>query len=53
MLTVCIPAFNYNIRSLMSELLFQMQTIESKSEIIVIDDGSDEAIQNFIQGIKK
>lgn len=52
MLTVCIPAYNYNVKSLVNDLLFQMRIIEEKSQIIIIDDGSQETFKNLYKELQ-
>jgi glycosyltransferase involved in cell wall biosynthesis len=52
MLTVCIPVFNYDVRKLVSELLSQLQTIEDRSEIILIDDGSQEEFKSLCRELQ-
>jgi glycosyltransferase involved in cell wall biosynthesis len=42
MLTICIPVFNYDIRSLIDELSQQLHAVDVPVEMIIIDDCSTE-----------
>jgi cellulose synthase/poly-beta-1,6-N-acetylglucosamine synthase-like glycosyltransferase len=42
MISICIPVYNFNIASLVRELSNQAKSLNVPSEIIVIDDGSDQ-----------
>ena len=41
MLSICIPAYNFNITSLIKELSNQIELLNVQAEIIVIDDASE------------
>lgn len=41
-LSICIPVFNQNIKSLIHKLLEEIETLEADAEIVVLDDGSDD-----------
>jgi hypothetical protein len=41
MISICIPVYNFNITSLISELSNQIDLLNTECEIIVIDDCSD------------
>ena len=40
MISICIPVFNYDIGTLITEISRQIQTLNNNVEIIVIEDGS-------------
>ncbi len=43
MLSICVPVYNYDARPLVLELLRQAEALESGVEVLVYDDGSEEA----------
>jgi glycosyltransferase involved in cell wall biosynthesis len=52
MLTVCIPVFNDDVRKLVSDLLFQIEEAGNVSEIILIDDGSQDSCKDQYRELK-
>lgn len=53
MLSICIPAYNCNVDSLVTSLLKQTETCPYEIEYIVYDDGSDISIMSSsISGVK-
>jgi glycosyltransferase involved in cell wall biosynthesis len=47
MITVCIPVYNSDVRTLVEALYEQSKKIKETIEIIVIDDGSNPAIKKL------
>lgn len=45
MLSICIPTYNYDCRSLLSDLMKQIERSKEQVELIVMDDASDESFQ--------
>jgi glycosyltransferase involved in cell wall biosynthesis len=46
MITICIPVYNYDVRSLLNELAHQIESVSVSVEIIVIDDCSADVYKN-------
>ncbi|MCX7611617.1 MAG: glycosyltransferase [Ignavibacterium sp.] len=42
MLSICIPVFNFDVRNLVDSIYSQVKNLKEKTEIILIDDCSDE-----------
>lgn len=46
MLSILIPVYNFDVRKLLGDLLSQIELIDQKIEIILLDDGSDSQWHN-------
>ena len=46
MISICIPIFNFKVAELVKELSFQSAQLLQRSEIVLIDDGSNLEIKN-------
>lgn len=47
MLSICIPTYNVDSRSLISDLVSQLKKLEQRTEILLIDDASTPAFRNL------
>lgn len=45
MISICIPIYNFDVTSLVKSLSFQAQLLDAPSEIIIIDDCSDNSFK--------
>ncbi len=52
MVTVCIPAFNCDVKKLARDLLFQLKDAGKDAEIIIIDDGSENRFKSQYNELK-
>ncbi|MBC7653761.1 MAG: glycosyltransferase [Oligoflexus sp.] len=53
MLSICIPHFNYENTSLLSELKTQCQSLNLNFEILIIDDASESNKKKYLQAFEK
>ena len=51
MISICIPIYNFNVSSLVKALESQMQLIEQKAQLVLIDDASKEEIRVLNQPV--
>ena len=51
MLSICIPTYNFDCRSLLNDLLEQAEKAIGKVELIVIDDASEASIRSLYNGL--
>ncbi|HHZ64116.1 MAG TPA: glycosyltransferase, partial [Flavobacteriales bacterium] len=47
MTSILIPVYNYDVRTLVAELLRQIRDVEEECEIICFDDASDDKFLNL------
>ena len=49
MIAICIPVYNFDVRPLVADLINQMEALNAQTELILIDDASEEHYQSINQ----